>query len=75
MAARSVDGLTGAELADLVHKSVSGRELCHAGYGEDVDLAVELDTDPVVPLLQPAAPGGPGGPTAGFRSAPPPAAV
>ncbi len=66
LAARSVAGLTGAELASLVRESVSGRELANGGHAKDVEMAVQLDADPVVPVLSPGAAGrSPGG----FRQA------
>lgn len=39
------------QLRDAVRSCSSGRELIDAGYPEDVDLASEPDTDPIVPLL------------------------
>jgi phosphosulfolactate phosphohydrolase-like enzyme len=51
VATRSVAGLPPAQLADLVRASTSGRELRVAGYGEDVELAVEVDADTTVPVM------------------------
>ncbi len=56
VAARSVAGLTPAQLADLVRASTSGDELRVAGYGDDVEMAVEIDADKVVPVV--TVPGG-----------------
>ncbi|MFT4037295.1 MAG: 2-phosphosulfolactate phosphatase, partial [Thermomicrobiales bacterium] len=39
------------ELRQTLHACASGQELLARGYAEDVDLAAELDTDTVVPLL------------------------
>ena len=40
-----------ADLAHLVRTCASGRELIEAGYGEDVDLALDLDASDGAPLL------------------------
>jgi 2-phosphosulfolactate phosphatase len=56
VAARSVAGLAPAQLADLVRASTSGNELRVAGYGDDVEMAVEIDADKVVPVV--TTPGG-----------------
>lgn len=54
LAARSVRGLTADELAALIRTGVSGTELTDAGYDEDVEMAVQLDADSVVPIVRPA---------------------
>jgi 2-phosphosulfolactate phosphatase len=51
VAARSVAGLTPTRVADLVRASTSGTELRVADYGEDVELAVEVDADTTVPVM------------------------
>lgn len=51
VAVRSVAGLSPAQVADLVSASRSATELKVAGYGADVELAVEIDADRVVPVL------------------------
>jgi 2-phosphosulfolactate phosphatase len=38
-------------LADQLRGSVSGRELIDGGFGEDVEVALELDASHVVPVL------------------------
>ena len=40
-----------ASLADAVHGCASGLELTAAGFGDDVDVAAELDVSDVVPVL------------------------
>jgi 2-phosphosulfolactate phosphatase len=52
VAARSAAGLAPESLADLVRGSTSGRELTVAGYREDVEIAVAVDVDAVVPLME-----------------------
>lgn len=52
VAVRSVAGLSSAQIADLVGASTSGAELKVAGYGADVELAVDVDADAVVPLMR-----------------------
>ncbi|MGO8875736.1 MAG: 2-phosphosulfolactate phosphatase [Acidimicrobiales bacterium] len=51
VAAHSVAGLSPLQLADLVRASTSGVELKVAGYGDDVEMAVEGDADAVVPMM------------------------
>ncbi|MGD0595081.1 MAG: 2-phosphosulfolactate phosphatase [Acidimicrobiales bacterium] len=51
VAARSVAGLPASRVADLVRASRSGTELRVAGYDEDVEIAVEMDADEVVPVI------------------------
>jgi len=63
VAARSVLGLPPARLADLVRASTSGLELRVAGYGQDVELAVEVDADTTVPVMAAG--------TKSFRAEPP----
>jgi 2-phosphosulfolactate phosphatase len=60
VAVRSVRGLSPAQLAALVRASTSGTELRVGGYEADVEIAVEIDTDEVVPVMI--------GTTAGFRN-------
>ena len=50
-AVASVLGLPPARLADLVRASTSGTELRVAGYAEDVEIAVAIGTDDVVPVM------------------------
>lgn len=45
------DAMTPAAVADAVRTCASGRELAAGGFGEDVDIAVEIDESGVVPLL------------------------
>jgi 2-phosphosulfolactate phosphatase len=40
-----------ADLAGHLRASLSGQELVNAGWGEDLDVATELDADEVVPIL------------------------
>lgn len=52
LAARAlVRGLDRAALVDLVRGCASGRELADGGFGQDVDVAVDLDGSTVVPVL------------------------
>lgn len=41
-----------ANLADVVRESRSGRELTGWGYGEDVEVALEVDSTNVVPIMR-----------------------
>jgi 2-phosphosulfolactate phosphatase len=41
----------GLNTARLVRESLSGRELVQSGFGDDVEVAVEVDTCAVVPVL------------------------
>jgi 2-phosphosulfolactate phosphatase len=61
VAARSVAGLEPAQIAGLVRASASGVELRVAGFGEDVEIAAELDADDGIPVLEDL------GRTGGFR--------
>ena len=67
LAARSVTGLSRDETAAFVRRSVSAAELRTAGYEEDVEMAVGIDADSVVPVLSPDHPTAP---AAGFSPAP-----
>jgi 2-phosphosulfolactate phosphatase len=51
VAAGAVAGLSHSRVAELVQASTSGMELRVAGYGEDVDMASEVDVDAVVPVM------------------------
>ena len=50
---RAADAFRAVEavLADRLHGCASGLELVAAGFGEDVDVAAELDVSDVVPVL------------------------
>ncbi|HKH87533.1 MAG TPA: 2-phosphosulfolactate phosphatase, partial [Acidimicrobiales bacterium] len=52
VAERSVVGLASKQIADLVRASRSGVELRVAGYEADVEIAVAMDADDVVPILR-----------------------
>jgi 2-phosphosulfolactate phosphatase len=56
VAARSVTGLPRSQVADLVRTSTSGAELSVAGYRDDVELAVDIDADGVVPVMLASSP-------------------
>lgn len=43
--------VVGADVAALLHATASGRELAGDGFGGDVDIAAELDTSSLVPVL------------------------
>lgn len=45
-------GMTAAAVADAVRSCASGRELVTSGFGDDVDVATELDQSSVVPVLR-----------------------
>ena len=61
--ARSVfEGMTDAAVRDVVRTCSSGLELVLGGFADDVDIAVEVDSSRVVPLLSDGA----------FRPAPEP---
>jgi 2-phosphosulfolactate phosphatase len=50
--ARSLfEGLNADAVKQLVRASASGEELSEGGFGEDVEVAVEMDTSDVVPVL------------------------
>lgn len=51
VAMRSVAGLPPGQLADLVRASTSGLELRIGGYGDDVEIAVDVDADSAVPMM------------------------
>jgi phosphosulfolactate phosphohydrolase-like enzyme len=46
-----VSGLPPAQLAALVRASTSGTELRVGGYEADVEIAIEIDADDVVPVM------------------------
>jgi len=48
-------GWTGAGVAAAVRSCSGGRELAELGFGDDVEVAVELDASPWVPLLRDGA--------------------
>ncbi|WP_328531907.1 2-phosphosulfolactate phosphatase [Nocardioides sp. NBC_00368] len=50
-AAAARDAFRAADLPAALHACASGRELSAKGYGDDVDVAAQLDTASVVPLL------------------------
>ncbi|MDP3711246.1 MAG: 2-phosphosulfolactate phosphatase [Mycobacteriales bacterium] len=50
-AAALYDAMTPASVADAVRACASGQELAASGFGEDVDIAVEIDQSGVVPVL------------------------
>lgn len=50
-AAAAAFAATGERLADLLRGCASGRELVERGFGDDVDIAAQLDVSGVVPLL------------------------
>jgi 2-phosphosulfolactate phosphatase len=49
--ARLFHALHGPDSGRLVRECLSGRELVQSGFGDDVDVAVEVDTCAVVPVL------------------------
>jgi 2-phosphosulfolactate phosphatase len=51
VAVRSVRGLPPPQLAALVRASTSGTELRVGGYEADVEIAIEIDADDVVPVM------------------------
>ena len=48
------DGLEG-DVAAALHACASGRELDAIGFGDDVDVAAEVDASTVVPVLRDGA--------------------
>lgn len=49
--ARCTQAMSAGEIGDAVRQSLSADELRARGYGEDVELASEVDASTVVPVL------------------------
>jgi 2-phosphosulfolactate phosphatase len=50
--ARASYATVGKRLGPMVRESVSGRELIDRGFGADVDVALEVESSAVVPVLK-----------------------